>query len=412
MNSSESNGDNRLMVDQLNSALRGYLPELVEISTALHENPEIRFEEEFACETLSSALEEHGFEVKRGIGGLETAFMGEWAPSDGDEDRVTVAVFCEFDALEEIGHACGHNIIATAGLGAALLIKDFYEEKPSGREKVYLKVIGSPGEEGGAGKVPLIDAGVLDGVDFAVMVHPYGEDQVGGISMARVAIDVEFVGRASHAAAAPDKGVNALDAATLSLSAIGLLRQQLRDETRVHSIITDGGQAPNIIPEHTSIRTFVRSFDQDYLLGEVVPRVEDCFRGAGLATGCEVEIRQVTPPYLSMNPNPTMSKLVEKNIELLGRKPELLPRMTGSTDMANVSHVVPAIHPMISLEAGLNPHTREFAGAAIGPNMSNTIGDGALLLALTSIEIIEDKALLGSVQEEFQKSKGTEGNGG
>lgn len=395
------NGD----FQELKTSISGETALLTEIAQALHDNPEIRFQEKFACKTLSAALESHGFDVEVGVGGLETAFVGTWSSGDTHADKVTVAVFCEYDALEEIGHACGHNIIATAGLGAGFAIKQYFAARTDLSTGIVLKVIGSPGEEGGAGKVPLINAGLLDDVDFALMVHPAGQDDLGGASMARVALDIDFHGKASHAAAAPEEGVNALDAATLSLTAIGLLRQQVRGDIRIHAIITNGGQAPNIIPERTSVRAFIRGFDQTYLLESVVPRVENCFNGAALATGCRVEINQITPPYLSMNPNPTMSALAEQNFKRLGRTIERGQQMSGSTDMANVSHVVPSIHPMICLEPDAIPHTREFAAAANGEQMQQTIVDGALLLAATAVELVLTPELLAKAKAEFNSTK-------
>ncbi|WP_261166254.1 M20 family metallopeptidase [Microbacterium sp. Marseille-Q6965] len=388
------------LVDELTALLRPQLPVLVDVAADLHAHPEIRFTEVHAAARLTAELTAAGFAVDHGFGGLETAFVGRWSTPDADEATPTIAIFCEYDALEGIGHACGHNIIAAAGLGAGLLLKSALETAPG--TPAHVVVIGSPGEEGAAGKVPMIEAGVLDGVDLAIMVHPSAHNSVDGTTLSRVALDVEFRGRASHAAASPELGVNALDAATLSLTAIGLLRQQLTDDVRVHAIVTDGGQAPNIIPEHAALRVFVRAGERDHLLENVVPRVRACFEGAALATGCEVLIEERTPPYFSLVSNPVLAGLARAAYERLGREVESAP-ITGSTDMGNVSHIVPAIHPMIRLIPDGVPHTREFAAAAGGPQAEPAIADGAVMLAATALAVFREPALAEAAQRAFDE---------
>lgn len=250
-------------------------------------------------------------------------------------------------------------------------------------------VVGSPGEEGAAGKVPMIDGGVLDGVDLALMVHPAGQDQVNVATLARVAFDISFNGRASHAAAAPELGRNALDAATLTLNAIGLLRQQIPDDVRIHTIVTDGGQAPNIIPEHTELRALIRTADSDRLLSDIVPRVRQCIEGAAIATGCEANVEENTPPYMSLVSNPVLVEIADAAFRVLGRSPGD-EGAVGSTDMGNVSQEIPSIHPMISFVPGLTPHTREFASAAAGETAAETIADGAVILAATALAALRE----------------------
>lgn len=386
----------------LTDALAPRLARLEDVAADLHAHPEIRFTEVHAAARLTAELEEAGFAVERGFAGLETAFVGRWSTTD-DPDAPRIAIFCEYDALEGIGHACGHNLIAAMGLGAGLLAKDALTADPA---PAHLVVIGSPGEEGAAGKVPMIDAGVLDGVDAAIMAHPGGADVAGGTSLSRVALDIAFTGRASHAAASPESGINALDAATLSLTAIGLLRQQMTTDVRIHGIVTDGGQAPNIIPERAALRVFVRAASRGHLLDDVVPRVRACFEGAALATGCEVTISENTPPYFSMKSNPTLVELARTEMEALGRTVGPDEAMSGSTDMGNVSHVVPAIHPNIKLEAGIDPHTREFAAAAAGPEARSVIADGARLLAGVALRAIREPDVLARARREFDETEG------
>lgn len=390
-------------VEELKAFLDEHLPMLTDVASDLHAHPEIRFTEVYAARRLTFELEEHGFEVQRGYAGLDTAFVARWKTTDTSETTPTVGIFCEYDALEEIGHACGHNIIAASGLGAGLLLKSTLER--DGNTAANLTIIGSPGEEGGAGKVPMIEAGVLDDIDAAIMIHPYGQDAVASASLARVALEVEFTGRASHAAAAPELGRNALDAATLTLNAIGLLRQQLRDDVRIHAIITDGGQAPNIIPEHAGIHAFIRCRDTDHLHQEVVPRVRRCIDGAAYATECEAEVKTPTPPYDALISNPVLVELADAAYRTLDRTPSVTDDVFGSTDMGNISQIIPAIHPMISLSEGLTPHTREFATAANGPAVQKTISDGAIILAATALSMFREPQILTDAQEAFTDTK-------
>ncbi|EOM76776.1 amidohydrolase [Rhodococcus rhodnii LMG 5362] len=379
------------LVAEVARGLGARLPVLCDVAADLHAHPEIRFTEHHAAQRLTDELDRAGFAVTRGFAGLDTAFVGRWSTPGAAPDAPTVAIFCEYDALEEIGHACGHNLIAAFGLGAAMLLRDALLAAPG--TDAHVVVIGSPGEEGAAGKVPMIEGGVLDGIDVAIMAHPADLDAVGGTSLSRIALDVEFEGRAAHAANDPADGVNALDAATLSLNAIGLLRQQLPDAVRVHAIVTDGGQAPNIIPEHTALRCFVRDVDQDRLLANIVPRVRRCFEAGALATGCTVTIEERTPPYHSMRPDPVLADVAAAAFAAVGRVPQPQEVMAGSTDMGNVSRIVPAIHPMVCLEPGVHPHTREFAAAAAGPNAEKTIADGAVILAATALAVFRDPSL-------------------
>jgi amidohydrolase len=239
--------------------------DLLTLSHEIHARPEQRFTEHFASQRLVSLLGDAGFAVRTNVAALPTAFRAERQFGTGGP---TIAVFCEFDALPEIGHACGHNIIAAAGAGAALATARWLEE--DGRNG-RLVVFGSPGEEGGGGKIIMADAGVLDGVDAAVMVHPAGFDAVSRTSLGRMSLEATFTGRAAHAAAAPERGLNALDAATLLLVAIGLLRQQLRPDSRLHANIVEGGDAINVIPERSRVTLFLRSPDPDYLRERLYP---------------------------------------------------------------------------------------------------------------------------------------------
>ncbi|GLJ61404.1 putative peptidase/amidohydrolase [Microbacterium barkeri] len=373
---------------------------LVDVAADIHAHPEIRFTEVHAAERLSRELETAGFAVQRGFAGLDTAFVARWSSAAEDEPAPRIAVFCEYDALEGIGHGCGHNLIAAAGLGAGLALKDALEGSST---RAHVVVVGSPGEEGAAGKVPMIEGGVLDGIDAAIMIHPSNEDSVVNFTLSRVALDVTFTGRAAHAAVSPELGVNALDAATLALSAIGLLRQQMLPSDRVHGIITDGGQAPNIIPERSALRVFVRSETRAHLMDDLVPRVTACFEGAAIATGCSVEIAENTPAYHSLITNSVLGALADAAMRGLGRVPEATPPTKGSTDMGNVSQVVPAIHPVLLLDRDATPHSHDFAAAADGEAAEGVVLDGALLLAATALVAFERPELVEAAQDAFDQ---------
>jgi amidohydrolase len=390
-------------------ALRPYADEaryeLIDVSHQIHERPEIRFQETFASQLLTAKLEKHGFAVQRGIADLPTAFVGTASNANRSEDSPTIAVFCEYDALEGLGHACGHNIIASAGLGAAIIIKRWLEDHPETPGR--LVVLGSPGEEGGGGKVYLIEGGYLEGVDAALMVHPGGEDRAARKGFARVALQVEFTGKPAHAAAQPHEGINALDAANLTLVAIGLLRQQVRPDSRIHAIIVDGGQAPNIIPERAALRMYVRSLENAYLEERLLPAVENCIRGAALATGAEAKIEQPAPAYKDMISNAVLIRLSEANLRALGREvnPDLADGGMGSTDMGNVSHVVPSIHPHMKLLPGLTMHTHEAADAAASSEGDEAVVEGALELAMTAVELYSQPELLSAVRTDFEQRR-------
>lgn len=375
-------------------------PEILEASHRIHEQPETRFTEHHAAKLLTDSLREHGFAVRTPVADLDTAFVAEFGNS-GDDRVPTVAIFLEYDALEGLGHGCGHNIIAAAGLGAAITVKRWLAEHPQVPARVL--AVGSPGEEGGGGKAYLVESGVLSDVDAAMMIHPIGEDQVHMPSLAREAMEFVFTGQPAHAAASPHEGRNALDAATLALNAVGLLRQQIRPETRIHAIITEGGQAPNIIPERATIRAFVRSPDTDYLLQRLVPAVHNCAHGAALATGTEVEIVRPSPAYAAMRTNEVLARLMHGTMRKLGRDPVAhdLDRGTGSTDMGNVSQVVPSAHPCLQLVPGLTMHTHEAAEAA-GSELGDQVAlDGATLLATTALQLLTQPELLTEAAASF-----------
>jgi amidohydrolase len=373
--------------------------DLLALSHDIHAKPELRFAEHAASARVAGFLGERGFAVTSDIAGMPTAFRAERVFGSGGP---TIAVFCEYDALPGIGHACGHNIIAAAGAGASLAAAQWLADNGGdGR----LVVLGSPGEEGGGGKVTLVDAGELNGVDAAVMVHPAGFDAVSRTNLGRVSLEATFTGRASHAAAAPEEGRNALDAATLLMVAIGLLRQQLRSDSRVHANIVEGGESINVIPEHSRVTLFIRSTDPDYLRGRLFNAVRDCVLGAALATGTTGELSEVAVAYEPVRSNPVLAELATRAFAEIGRPIDPVTGTSGpagSTDMGNVSQVVPAIHPYIRVAPGLAIHTRDFAAAAAAEQGDRAVRDGATMLATVVASLFTRPELVADAQAAFE----------
>lgn len=378
--------------------------ELISVSHEIHDHPEVRFKEHRASDLLSELLEKHGFSVEKGVADMPTAFRADFCLGTGGPK---LAVFSEYDALPGIGHACGHNIIASAGVGAAIVAAKILGAMPDINATIVC--FGSPGEEGGGGKVLLINAGELNGVDTAIMIHPAGGDAIYKPNLGRLSLEIEFSGKASHAASAPDQGLNALDASTLFLVAIGLLRQQLRSDSRVHAIVLEGGDAVNVIPERSRVRIFVRSPDPIYLEERLRSAVTDCANGAALATGCSAEIYETAPAYQPVNSNPVIAELCYQAFLAFGRSPlspqEAVPtgETAGSTDMGNVSRVLPAIHPYIEIASCVAGHTREFERAAAGKGGDKAVLDGASILAFVLISQAQDSMLVEKAKQEFRR---------
>lgn len=367
---------------------------LLDVSHQIHENPETNYEERFAHDLLAGVLEAAGLAVERSAHGVDTAFAAR-AGSRGP----LVAVLCEYDALPGIGHACGHNIIAAAGLGAGLAAAALAEEA-SGR----VLVLGTPAEEGGGGKIALIRAGALDGVDAALMVHPAGAELTRIDAIAVQEVFATYHGRAAHAAAAPHEGRNALDAAVLGYTAVAALRQHIRPTERIHGIVAEGGDKPNVVPARARTEWMVRS-DSISTLAELKPRVEAALRAGAAATGCDVDLEWKDVVYADLLDNQALLSRYVVNARALGRDPrEPGPdrRVVGSTDMGNVSYAVPAIHPMVQAAPdGTAIHTAEFERAACGPEGDRAVLDGAVAMAWTVADVWLGDGVLDAVRDEF-----------
>ncbi len=357
---------------------------LRELSQWMYDNPEIGYEELETSRRMAEILRDGGFDVEYPAYGLDTAFAAR-AGSSGPE----VIICAEMDALPEVGQACGHNIIATAGIGAGLALIDLVDELG-----IRLTVLGTPAEEHSGGKVDLIKAGAFKDAAASMMIHPGVKDVVDPQFLAIAHVEVDFYGKPSHAASDPALGLNALDAAVLAYMNISALRQQILDSDRVHGIITRGGAAPNIIPSHTTMVFNVRSAT-DERLDELFPKVDACFAAAALATGCTYEIHESGHRYKDLQTDRVLCELYERNSAQLGRVvnryADLPPATSGSTDMGNVSHEVPAIHPMIDLRCypTVN-HQPEFAAHTVTDDGYQIIRDGALAMAWTIIDLAED----------------------
>jgi amidohydrolase len=367
---------------------------LVDASRQIHAHPELGFEEHFAHGLLTDILEADGLPVVRGTRDLETAFECKV----GSEGPI-IAVLCEYDALPAIGHACGHNIIGTAGLGAGMAAAALADELGG-----TVLVLGTPAEEGGGGKVFLAERGALDGVDAAMMVHPAGADLVAMNAIAIQQLWVDYRGEAAHAAAFPHRGRNALDAAVLGYVNIAALRQHIRPTERVHGIFTAAGDKPNIVPEHTAAQWYVRS-PTLRTLEPLKARVFTCLDAGAAAAGCTMEHTWKDPAYADMIDNGPMVDLYRDNAARTGRTlldPSVAPAVVGSTDMGNVSYLVPSIHPMIKVApANVSIHSPEFTRYAGSAEGDKAVVDGAKALAMTVVDLWLQPSVLADAKAAF-----------
>ncbi len=357
-------------------------PALLDLSHSIHANPELNFEEHHAHETLTGVLEDNGIDADRGAYDMPTAFDARVGSTDGP----TVAVLCEYDALPGIGHACGHNIIGSAGLGAGIAAAKVAEAL-GGR----VAILGTPAEEGGGGKEFMIRRGAFDDIDLAMMVHPADRDLTTMHTIAIQQLHVTYDGQAAHAAAAPHRGRNALDAAVLGYNNVAALRQHIRPDERIHGIFTEAGEKPNIVPSRAAAEWFIRSGKMSSL-ETLKERVHRCLQGGADASGCEMNSKWIDPPFYDMIDNHPLLDLYVKNAMDVGRHP--LPEeegamVVGSTDMGNVSYAVPSIHPMIkAAPEGTAIHTPDFETYAGGEEGDRAVVDGALTMALTLVDCL------------------------
>jgi len=384
---------------RISDAVDQLADELEQLSLQIHDHPELAFKEEKAHDWLTEFLEKHGTRVERGVGGLPTAFR---ATIPGQGAGPTVAILCEYDALPGIGHACGHNVIATAGAGAGAALARALGTLPfAGR----IQVIGTPAEEGGAGKVRLMNAGIFRDVDAAMMIHGRGGTRVWRPTLGIIKVKAEFFGQATHASSWPWRGVNALNAVIQLFLAVDAMRQQLRPDARVHGIITNGGAQPNIIPEYTSAEFYLRALDLAYL-SELLRRFQAAAEGAATATGCTVKVSPDPVVHEPMRRNATLGTLFARNLALIDfpEDPEDGEAGYGSTDCGNVSQALPTIHPYIRISPdGVPGHSREFAEWARSPLARTGLVAGAKALALTALDLLASPEALRQARDDFHR---------
>ena len=377
--------------------LDGLRDRLFSLSCAFYHNPETGLKEFKTSAACISILGEFGFKVDKGVAGMETAFRASFGSG-----RPAISLLVEMDALPEIGHGCGHNISGVASIGAAIAVSKIIPQIGGS-----VVVLGTPAEEIGVGKIAMIKAGLFHELDVAMMVHPSSKRMVSRVFLGLIRLNLHFKGKPSHASAYPEEGVNALDAVIQTFNSINAMRQQLRNDVRIHGIITDGGVAPNIIPEKASASFYVRAKDLKELYA-VKERVLNCAKGAALATGCKLTIEEDADMNAPLKLNKALADIYRRQMEFLGLKEDDFPvdKNAGSSDIGNVSQALPTIHPHILLKRGINIHTREFADATITDDGKNAIMEGARCLALTAVDLILDKETLEKVKMDFEISQG------
>ena len=364
------------------------------VSKELFEHPELKHEEVRASRLIAQHLRDAGFEVELGVAGLSTAIR---AAHPNAAVGPVVAVLAEYDALPDLGHACGHNLIAAGALGAALGLGTIKTELPG----TFL-FFGTPAEEGGGGKVTMVEDGQFEGVDAAMMFHPSSFTITGWGSLAITEVKIAFRGRAAHASAWPEKGINALDAVIQTFNGINALREHIRDGARIHGIITHGGTKPNIVTEYAAAEFYVRAPQTDYR-DELLEKLRRCAEGASLATGAELEFSLVGHAYKAMKPNRTLGKAFEGNLTSLGWSitPPPAPIM-GSTDMGDVTQAVPGIHPYVAIvDTGVAEHTHDFAEAAASERGQTAMIDAAKAMAMTAVDVLTNPELAQGIRREF-----------
>ncbi|WP_339227057.1 M20 family metallopeptidase [Oceanobacillus sp. FSL K6-2867] len=369
---------------------------LIKISNQLYENPELGDQEFESMKLLVEYLRSHNFEVETGIVDRPTAFRAEFS---SEKPGPTVAFLAEYDALPGIGHGCGHNLIATMAVGAGVVLSKHVQEIGG---KVV--VLGTPAEETNGAKVPMAEQGTFDDIDVAMMVHPADVSSESGPMLAMDALQFDYTGKASHAAASPEEGINALDAVIQLFNGINALREHVSSDVRMHGIITEGGQAANVVPEKAVAQFYIRANERK-VVDEVVQKVRNIADGAALMTGASVAISNYELSYDNMVTNNVLSDVFTKNLKAHSPHP-VYPAVaaTGSADMGNVSQVVPAIHPFVGMNRpGLVFHTKEFADQTITKDGETAIADAVLSLAQTGYDIMTDQDLLSAIKTEFEK---------
>ncbi|BFI97844.1 M20 family metallopeptidase [Priestia sp. Y58] len=388
------------MKQLINETINKLQDTFYDVSKYIGQNPELGHEEFKACKALTDVLKEQGFTVEIGTCDLPTAFTAVY---DSQKPGPSIGFMAEYDALPDLGHACGHNLIGTMSIAAGIGLSKAVAETGG---KVY--VYGTPAEETRGGKVTMAEQGIFNHLDVAMMVHPYYCHQKSGRSLAMDAIQFEFFGKSAHAAAAPHEGINALDGVLQTFNSINALRQHVKPDVRIHGVITEGGKAANVVPDYAVAQFYVRASTRAYV-DEVTDKVKACANGAALATGTKLKISNYEFSYDDMQTNQTLSDVYTSNLISLGVSEQSITEDQGdhgSLDMGNVSQVVPAIHPYIQIcDDYFVCHTHEFREAALSEQGREAMILGAQTMALTGYNVLTNQALLQKIKEEFNATK-------
>ncbi|MGB4437962.1 MAG: M20 family metallopeptidase [Sedimentibacter sp.] len=373
-------------------------PELNELSLEIYNNPELGYKEFKACKLHTDILRKHGFTVQDNFSGVETGFKAEYKSA---KQGITVAYMAEYDALPGIGHGCGHNLLGTVSTGAGIILKEIIDEIGG-----TVVVFGTPAEETSGAKVTYVENHEFDNIDIALMAHPGSAYTKSGTSLALEPVQFEFFGKTAHAAAAPEKGINALDAAIQTFNSVNALREHMRSDSRVHGVILDGGKAANVVPDYSKSQFYVRSTSKSYNL-ELLEKVKNCARGAALATGTELKITKFEFNYDNMVTNETLSNVFTEVIyEVAGIKMGEPSKNTGSIDAGQVSQVCPAIHPYFDISNDVNvvAHTREMASCTLTDYAKEQMKNTIAALVLTAAEVIKNPKLYEEIKCEFDNA--------
>lgn len=384
------------MKDQILNKISNYNEELIQLSNYIYSNPELGLEEVKSSQAHIDILKKYGFTVEENYLNFNTAFKATY---DSNKPGPTIAFLVEYDALPGIGHGCGHNILGTTSTGAGLILKEFIDDLGG---KIY--VLGSPAEETSGVKVDMVDAGTFDDVDIAMMAHPDGKSQKSGSSLDLYPMEFVFRGQTAHASSAPEQGINALDACILTFNNVNALREHLKESTRIHGIIKNGGEAANIVPDLAIAQFYVRTPEFGYI-DSLVEKVTNCAKAGALATGASLEINNFENAYRAMITNETLSEVFNNNFIEAGATDIEDKVLGGSIDMGNVSQVCPSIHPYFSISKNdITAHTREFTAATIEADAYIGMDQAIYGLVKTSIDVITDKDLLYRIKQEFNNT--------
>ena len=388
------------ILNKLENKFSEIFGDLKELNEYIYKNPELGRKEFKACEAHKNLLKKYGFEIEENYIGIPTAYLAKYSSG---KKGIKIGYLAEYDALPEIGHGCGHNILGTTSIGAGILLKEYIDE--FGGEVL---IFGTPAEETFGAKVDMAEAGCFDDIDVAMISHPTGKNhEKSGTSQAMEALQFTFRGKTAHAAGDPYNGINALDGVIQFFNSVNALRQQTKDSARIHGIISNGGEAANIIPDLAVANFYVREATTKDML-KLSERVKNCAKGAALATGTSLEIENYEYTFKHLVTNEKLSSIYTKNLELQGIKDIPMSDPTGSSDCGDVSHHCPTIHTYFPIsKCELTGHSLEFAKATITEEAYKGMKEAIFALVMTGKDILENENLLKEIKDEFNQMKKT-----